>query len=570
MKKSLVLNISVFLFCFVITAQKSELINFIPDSLAQYSYSDLQNKFDENELKDLQKAKLYARAYFLKSKKSSNIIEKGHGYRIMSYISGKDNAIAYADSIIVLTKNSKDKYFPTVGYLLKGYYYYQNGDYKEALDNYLKAYPFAIKKKNFEDEIHVQNMIANLKDRWGSYDESLLLYKNILTEIKKEENYLKKHEEDYFWGLFNLSLSYLRNNKPDSALIHIKKGINQSLKLKNKSKYNLLVFASGLANYEKGNYNKSLDSLSNSILHIDKLNIAIGHYYRGKIYSHQKDYKKSLKELKKMDSIYQLTNNEFPQLIDGYQVLLTHYKKNKNFEKQLEFIDKIVHVDSLIKQNYVSINKSITKKYDIPLLIKEKENLIEKLEDKLLTDKEKYSFYLYLLILFIIALFYFCFYLIRKNLTNKKRFKELMEEKSRIPEVIEKKPTDKTSTELNISDKIITSILEKIDLFEQKEGFLKKDLSINNLAKKFKTNEKYLSKIINFYKEKKFIHYINDLRIDYVVNQLKSNKKLRLYTIKAIASESGFNTSQSFSNAFQKRAGIKPSYFIDKLERSDF
>ncbi len=85
------------------------------------------------------------------------------------------------------------------------------------------------------------------------------------------------------------------------------------------------------------------------------------------------------------------------------------------------------------------------------------------------------------------------------------------------------------------------------------------------LAKEINTNSTYLSKVINMTKETSFVHYLNDLRVDFAINKLSSNKQFRMYTIKAIAESVGFNTAQSFSNAFSKKTGIYPSYFIKQL-----
>ena len=49
---------------------------------------------------------------------------------------------------------------------------------------------------------------------------------------------------------------------------------------------------------------------------------------------------------------------------------------------------------------------------------------------------------------------------------------------------------------------------------------------------------------------------------------LITSEKLRKYTIKAIAGEFGFNTSESFSKAFYKKHGIYPSYFLSRLEKN--
>ena len=117
-----------------------------------------------------------------------------------------------------------------------------------------------------------------------------------------------------------------------------------------------------------------------------------------------------------------------------------------------------------------------------------------------------------------------------------------------------------------ISVTIIEDILEQLDLFENEKKFLSKDVSLNDMAKKIGTNSTYLSKVINLKKDKNFSQYINDLRIDYTIYLIDANAKFRNYTIKAIASECGFKSAESFSKGFYKKYGIYPSYYLKQLE----
>lgn len=117
-----------------------------------------------------------------------------------------------------------------------------------------------------------------------------------------------------------------------------------------------------------------------------------------------------------------------------------------------------------------------------------------------------------------------------------------------------------------VSAAIIEDILHKLLLFEKRMGFLQSDLKLTNLAYEFATNANYLSKVVNHFKGKNFSQYVNALRISYVVEKLKKDKKFRKYTIKAISKEAGFNTTESFGKAFYQIMGILPSSFIKRLE----
>ncbi|MCB0375595.1 MAG: helix-turn-helix transcriptional regulator, partial [Sinomicrobium sp.] len=113
-------------------------------------------------------------------------------------------------------------------------------------------------------------------------------------------------------------------------------------------------------------------------------------------------------------------------------------------------------------------------------------------------------------------------------------------------------------------------ILERLSDFVKKQQYLDQEVNLHTLAKKLQTNPKYLSKTINYYEQKSFTSYINDLRINYAVSRLKTDRKLQRYAVKAIADETGFSNQQSFSQAFHKKTGMHPSYFIKQLQKHSY
>ena len=136
------------------------------------------------------------------------------------------------------------------------------------------------------------------------------------------------------------------------------------------------------------------------------------------------------------------------------------------------------------------------------------------------------------------------------------------------PEAAVLKNTRSKEKILNISDDIIASILDGLQSFEKTKQFLSLKVTLNSLAKDLNTNSNYLSKVVNHHKKTSFANYINSLRIDYFINLVKKDSTLRKYTIKAIATEVGFSNAESFSKAFVKHKGIRPSYFLKELEKS--
>ena len=128
-----------------------------------------------------------------------------------------------------------------------------------------------------------------------------------------------------------------------------------------------------------------------------------------------------------------------------------------------------------------------------------------------------------------------------------------------------KKEVEDVVDPTGIPNHIFMEISTRLIEFEANYEFTNCKITLNSLAQKFNTNTSYLSKVININKKMNFRTYLNNIRVDYIIEQLKKDKKLRLYTIDAIAKEAGFKTPESFSKAFFKQTGIYPSYFLKKL-----
>lgn len=120
-------------------------------------------------------------------------------------------------------------------------------------------------------------------------------------------------------------------------------------------------------------------------------------------------------------------------------------------------------------------------------------------------------------------------------------------------------------TSFVIKDATVNEILDKLIKLEEKKYYLRQDFTLHNVAKRMKTNTAYLSKIINSELGKSFSTYANELRINYIILELKNNAKLRSYSINAIAEEIGYKSPESFTKYFKIATGISPSVYIKKI-----
>lgn len=102
--------------------------------------------------------------------------------------------------------------------------------------------------------------------------------------------------------------------------------------------------------------------------------------------------------------------------------------------------------------------------------------------------------------------------------------------------------------------------------FERSQKFLNNDMSLAQLAAILDTNTKYLSEFINLHKGKNFNTYINELRIEYIMQKLKSNPTYLNYKVSYLAEESGFSSHSNFTTVFKAIAGISPTKFISLIQ----
>jgi AraC-like DNA-binding protein len=130
--------------------------------------------------------------------------------------------------------------------------------------------------------------------------------------------------------------------------------------------------------------------------------------------------------------------------------------------------------------------------------------------------------------------------------------------------------TEETEKKINlIPEKSEQELLKKLEKFESSEGFLNNKTSLVNLSKTLKTNPKYLSEVVNRNKGKNFNSYINDLRINYILQKLKAETKYSNYKITSLAEECGYNSHSTFIAAFRSVTGISPSTFIKFLKEKE-
>ncbi len=562
MKKLIqLLSIIVFFFTIFGVAQ-NEGNPFINDSLITKTFEELQGLAIANR-DNFDKSTMYAGAFLEKSKIEKDTSRIIKGFTFLMYFNDESNLkINYCDSIIRVARKINDNESLGFGYLQKGAIYFEKRAFDKALDNYLEAKKYA--KNKSKANFILDYDIGVLKSLLGEDEEALSIFKKSWEFVNKE-NYRELDNDNYLTMLFALADNYNRVKKHDSASVFNSLGIKESLLANNVKEYYHFVLNEGVNQYYLKNYTRAYDSITKVLNNnnkniITKPNLIIAQYYLGEILLKNNKIDSAVFCFKNVDSLITETNAIIPETRQTYELLINYYKEKEDSKNQLKYIKNLLKFDSVLNKDYKYLSKKINQKYDTPRLIKEKENIIFELEDK----NKVFSGGLLLTSLLLALSFFGLIYYYRRQSKFKKRFESLINKESdnKIKQV------EYNAESIGISDEIVSGILDSLKEFEINKQFLKSNITIGDLSKDFKTNSKYLSKVINTFKGRNFSFYINELRIEYVIEKLKSDRKFRRYTVRAISSEIGFNTTEAFSKAFHKKTGIYPSYFIKRLEKT--
>jgi AraC-like DNA-binding protein len=99
--------------------------------------------------------------------------------------------------------------------------------------------------------------------------------------------------------------------------------------------------------------------------------------------------------------------------------------------------------------------------------------------------------------------------------------------------------------------------------------YLRKDLTVEMVAKELNTNREYLSRAVSS-QQIHFNELINKYRVEEVIKIFSDKTDRRnKYNMNIIASDSGFKSMSVFIEAFRKQTGMNPALFRDTVKVND-
>ncbi len=518
----------------------------------------IQHKYSNPEL-----SKKYAQILVTKSKKEQDSIHLFNAYaqccKIENILGNYEEAIKHCDSAIVTAKALKNQLFLAEVYLTKGNAIIYLGDNKEALANYLNALDIAKQKNAVEFEVAAQANIAKIKRRMGFYEEALSIYKSNASLAEQHSFENKMILINAYMGIGG---TYLRLQQPDSTHKYSEIGLQKSLAINDIEGVSYFYIDIGIAHFIKGNFETAIDYLKKAEKITKGLNnqnrLTEIYYYIGKSYFELKKYNEAIIFLKNVETIVDEKNLKKsvtfnpPELLGTYLTLSKAYELTDKRNSYLDYTSKYLKLRDANEGNDIAVIKEL---YET---VQKENNDLSSLASQL----KNRLIYVIIFSVFLVAL---CSYFVWRFLKAKKQNKVIFEQ---LVTKVDTKKVEKPAPNFTIEDKKVEAILERLDKLEESLFFLNSNCTLQSLAKKVKTNTNYLSKIIHKYKEKKFYEYLNDLRIQYVLKRLKEDPKFRKYSIKHIAEEIGYKSTNSFTKYFKASTKLYPSYYIKNLEET--
>ncbi len=133
------------------------------------------------------------------------------------------------------------------------------------------------------------------------------------------------------------------------------------------------------------------------------------------------------------------------------------------------------------------------------------------------------------------------------------------------PEIFSGLETKQKYVSSKLSSRDAKIYLEKLIYYMKNEKpYLNPDLTLKELASTLSISPRYLSQVINGYKNQNFYDYISQCRIEEakkILSDPQNNK-----TVLEVLYQVGFNSKSSFNTAFKKFTGVTPSHYKKGLK----
>lgn len=554
-----------FIFVFTLSAQPT-------DALKNKTFNELDNHIDSLfKQKDTFNAMRYFGIYTQKANAEKDMEALIYGYRSMAiWQSELDKKLQYADSAIVISQKLKNNELIGSAIYTKGVVYYKFNNLDKSLEHYLLADEYISQTENKYLEHKIKYALAQAHYRLGNYQQALLPLEACIAYFNTQND--EKHQKGYLNSLQLIGILHNRLGNFQKCTEINELGLKKAKEYSESKMEIRFINSEAINKYSVGLYQESLDDLQkylpNFAQEANDKQQTLSWFFMGKNYMALGENTKAISCFEKVDALFAQYGYLRDDMAENYYYLIEDAQQKGDLKRELYYTNRLIEAEKLLSQQYKNIATRI-QKYDTQNLLVSKQRIEKALEQKEARNK----WLIGLVSIITIGLLFVAIRHIRYKRKFEVLYKQFIEaQKERSNMTAESQVSEeiiKPITNSELKEEVILKILKNLEQFEANKEFLKEDLTMAKLAKTMKTNVKYLSRVIQDYKQKDYVRYINDLRVDYLTEMLQSQKYLN-YSIEGYAKELGFSSAKGFNRAFEESTGMKFSYFLKKYQKEDF
>ena len=443
-------------------------------------------------------------------------------------------------------------------YNVEGMYYSMKNDSDKSLLKYIEARDLALESKDYQTLTSIDCNIPVIYEIIGDYSKAIKTCKNNILTLEKYKDKLSKSEVDYklcvnyaniggFYDDYYLITKKMKHL--DSSIYYMQK----ALLYEDKSLTNGININIGNSYFTKKDYKRALIYFLNvekeSKNQLDNYSTVLTNLIF--TYFELKDYKNALKRCKSIDSLFETKKGNMLK-----QYCFSNYYQSRIYDI-IGDDTKMKHHAKIYKLYNKQLKENLTDQKDRTNLLIDLMNKDDEFNKKIAKIDGDNTFLLRAGILAFFILTIIISYFYTKNKAKSKKYQFRINTNS------------EQIKEITIDTDQENLILQKIKEYEAQLFYLVPEFNQKELSKKIKTNTTYLSFVFNKYYNQSFNSYYNDLRINFAIEKMKSDKKYREYSTQAIGESVGFKNADSFTNSFKKKTGKTPFQFIKELKNND-
>jgi len=437
-----------------------------------------------------------------------------------------------------------------------GQSYSSIGKYQQAIVQFEQALKIFDHENLYVYQANVLANVAQIFYFWRKIPEATSYLEQSIQLYKKAGNYA-----EYMLTLANLCNIYLVNNKTKDAEILIDNVIKFMNSLEGyESQKAIILQYSGKIKMQKALFDKAKADfvLAKSFKNIEprviaelNLNIAqienkLNHFDSAAFY---------ISNCLQITKKYEYRDIETAAVLE----LAKTYYYSRNFEKAFSLLEKYTFLkDSLFSTNSYEKLAQMQIYYETEKKNREIQSSRKDLEwytNRVVLQRIIIVISIAGILLLLIGMVLLYLQLKSKNLA----YRKLIEKNKIISDIVNQKKIESPNIECHSTEDEKFAI-QLHTLFEDKEIYLDKELSLESVAKLLNTNRTYLSEFLNNQTNTHFSDYVNEFRIKKAIKVINEKKSDNI-TIAGIGEMVGFKNKTTFYSAFKKFSGVTPAFY---------